>query len=131
MRPSDYQEGRRKRRLATAARLCTLLLASALLVASAPANADDWDGIGFLASVDRFDMVRFSPHAPGYPVYVAALRVAHMLVRDPLAAAYVIAIVSAACAAELAFSTASRLWGAPLASRSRLRCWRRRSRGVQ
>ena len=84
---------------------------AALLAASAPPSADDWDGLGFLASIDRFDMDRFSPHPPGYPVYVAALDMAHAVTRNPLTAAYGVAIVSAVMTAALAFATAKRLWG--------------------
>ena len=64
------------------------------LATSAPAWPDDWDGVGFVESVDRFDMSRFRPHAPGYPVYVAMLRVAHVAVRSPMASCVVVAVVS-------------------------------------
>ena len=45
-----------------------------LLAVSAPPWPDDWDGLGFLASIKKFDMDHFAPHPPGYPVYVALLR---------------------------------------------------------
>lgn len=94
---------------ATKAVLLSVL--AVLLAASAPPSADDWDGLGFLASVHRFDLDRFSPHPPGYPVYVATLKVAHVIARDPLTAAYIVATVSALVTASLAFAAARRLWG--------------------
>ena len=54
----------------------------ALLRASAPRWPDDWDGIGFVESIADFDLARFQPHPPGYPVYVALLRLAAVLTRD-------------------------------------------------
>ena len=65
-----------------------------VLFASATPWPDDWDGIGFLESVNRFDLDRFAPHPPGYPVYVALLNVAALLVRDPMRAAIVVAVTS-------------------------------------
>ena len=53
------------------------------LVAPWPA---DWDAVGFVAAVTRFDLARFAPHAPGYPVYVLAARLAHLVARDPVRA---------------------------------------------
>ena len=48
---------------------------------------DDYDSIGFVASITDFDMARLQPHFPGYPVYVALLRLMHLVVADPLTAA--------------------------------------------
>lgn len=93
--------------------LFALVVLSALLAWSAPLSPDDWDGLGFIAAVDHFDLSRFAPHPPGYPVYVAALRAAHFLIRDPLAAAYAVSIASAAASATLAFLTARRLRAGP------------------
>jgi hypothetical protein len=68
------------------------------LAMSAPAWPDDWDGIGFLESVRDFDLARFRPHPPGYPVYVALLRVVDFVVRDPMRACVVVAAGSGAAA---------------------------------
>ncbi|HEY8075672.1 MAG TPA: DUF2723 domain-containing protein [Labilithrix sp.] len=84
------------------------LLCAALLAASAPPWADDWDGLGFLASVDCFDIAHFAPHPPGYPVYVAALRVAHVFARDARVAAYAVAIASALVSALALWAAAER-----------------------
>lgn len=69
---------------------------AACLFASAPRWPDDWDGIGFLQSVEHFDLDRFAPHPPGYPVYVALLKIAACLVGDPMRAATLVAALSGA-----------------------------------
>jgi hypothetical protein len=66
-----------------------LALAAACAVSFAP-WPDDWDGLGFLASIRRFDMASFSPHPPGYPVYVLLLKLAAMLTSTPIGAARVV-----------------------------------------
>jgi hypothetical protein len=82
-----------------------------LLAASAPPWPDDWDGLGFLASANTFDMAHFAPHPPGYPVYVALLRLFHLVLRDPRVAAYAISIASGVATALLADAAATRAWG--------------------
>src|SRR5262249_11072647 len=84
---------------------------AALLALSAPAWPDDWDGLGFVAAVKRFDMDRFAPHAPGYPVYVAMLKVAAIVVRDPVRAAVAVAVLCGAGAAAFAYGAAARAFG--------------------
>jgi hypothetical protein len=78
----------------------TLLFAAALVgvlsFALAPPWPDDWDGLGFLASIRRFDLDAFAPHPPGYPVYVALLRVGSLVFADPMNAAKAVAAISAA-----------------------------------
>lgn len=71
-----------------------------LLALSAPPWPDDWDGLGFVASIDRFDLARFSPHPPGYPVYVALLRLASRF-GGHVAAANAVAVVSGVTAVAL------------------------------
>lgn len=34
----------------------------------------DWDELLFARAIHNFDLLSFSPHAPGYPVYVAFAR---------------------------------------------------------
>jgi hypothetical protein len=84
---------------------------AALLALSAPAWPDDWDGLGFVAAVTRFDMDVFAPHAPGYPVYVGMLKIAAIVVRDPVRAAIAVAALSGAGAAAFAYGAASRAFG--------------------
>jgi hypothetical protein len=95
----------------TAPRFLALAAYATLLFAAAPAWPDDWDGIGFVASVHDFDLARFHPHAPGYPVYVALLRAAAVLARDPIRACAVIAAASGALTMAFAWGAARRLAG--------------------
>jgi hypothetical protein len=84
---------------------------AALLVASAPAWPDDWDGVGFVESVRDFDLAAFRPHPPGYPVYVAFLRFAFAVTRDAMRAGVVLAAASGVIAASLAWGAARRVAG--------------------
>ncbi|HLK38522.1 MAG TPA: glycosyltransferase family 39 protein [Polyangiaceae bacterium] len=81
------------------------------LAASAPAWPDDWDGVGFVESIEGFDMGRFRPHAPGYPVYVAMLRVAHVAARSPMGACVLVALASGVVAATFVWCAGRRLAG--------------------
>jgi hypothetical protein len=82
-----------------------------LLWAAAPPWPDDWDGIGFLESVSDFDLARFHPHPPGYPVYVALLRVAAMFVRDRMHACDAVAVTGGVAASALAWDAVRRTLG--------------------
>jgi hypothetical protein len=84
---------------------------AALLWATAPAWPDDWDGVGFVESVRAFDLARFQPHPPGYPVYVALLRVAAVVTRDPMRACVLVAVASGSATAAFAWSAARRALG--------------------
>jgi Dolichyl-phosphate-mannose-protein mannosyltransferase len=94
-------------------RLALLALAAyvALLAATAPAWPDDWDGVGFLESVRDFDMARFHPHAPGYPVYVALLRLAFAVTREPMRACVLVAVASGGLVAVFVWAAAERWAG--------------------
>lgn len=83
----------------------------ALLWAEAPAWPDDWDGVGFVASVRDFDLARFHPHPPGYPVYVAMLRAAQLLTRDPMRACVLVAAASGVLSIGLSVDAARRRLG--------------------
>ena len=76
-----------------------LLLAVAVAYAvvlfiASPAWPDDWDGIGFVESMRGFDLASFRPHAPGYPVYVALLRLAAIALGPSVTAAALVAAVA-------------------------------------
>jgi hypothetical protein len=96
-----------------AAILVILLAALFVLLraASTPPWPDDWDGIGFVESVTRFDLDHFVPHPPGYPVYVALLRLAALGVPRPQLAANLVAIQCGVAATLFAFLAASRALG--------------------
>ena len=84
---------------------------AALLFLTAPAWPDDWDGVGFLESVQHFDLARFQPHPPGYPVYVALLRVADLVARVPMRACVLVAVVSGVVALAFTWSAARSVVG--------------------
>ena len=84
---------------------------AALLFATAPPWPDDWDGVGFVESVRDFDLARFRPHPPGYPVYVALLRVAAAITGDPSRAGALVAVASGVVAIALAWDAARRFAG--------------------
>lgn len=84
---------------------------AALLFASSPPWPDDWDGVGFVESVRDFDLARFHPHPPGYPVYVALLRAAAVVARDPMRACALVAALSGAVAVAFTWLSARRLAG--------------------
>src|SRR5690242_10976065 len=57
---------------------------------------DDYDSIGFVLSLDHFDLATLRPHFPGYPVYVVLGKIMHTLVSPLLAAQLVSALAAAA-----------------------------------
>ncbi len=65
--------------------------------------AEDWDGLGFVSSVTTYDLAAFSPHPPGYPVYVLMLRAAAFLVGDAALGGALVSAVSAAICAYCTF----------------------------
>jgi hypothetical protein len=96
--------------------LVALAAYGALLVASAPAWPDDWDGVGFIESVRDFDLGAFHPHPPGYPVYVALLRLAFVVTRDAMRAGVVVAAASGIVAASF-------VWGAARSAAGERAAW--------
>ncbi len=46
----------------------------------------DWDAVSFVDAVARFDLASFSPHPPGYPVYVLASRAFALFAPDAVRA---------------------------------------------
>jgi hypothetical protein len=84
---------------------------AALLFATAPPWPDDWDGVGFVESVTDFDMARLRPHPPGYPVYVALLRAAAAIVRDPVRACALVAVASGVVSIAFVWDAARRCAG--------------------
>jgi hypothetical protein len=87
-------------------------LLAVLLAASAPEWPDDWDGLGLVAAVTRFDLERFAPHAPGYPVWVAAAKALAAVLRSPFAAATAVSVLAGVGTFALVRDGASRAFGA-------------------
>lgn len=73
---------------------------------------DDYDAIGFVLALTDFDLAKFQPHFPGYPVYVALGRLAAPCFTDPLDAAELVSAGAAAVTAAGLFSLGARL-GSP------------------
>lgn len=94
------------------ARAAALGAYAALLTLTAPAWPDDWDGIGFVESVRHFDMTRFQPHPPGYPVYVALLRLASLIAREPMRSCVVVAVCSGVVAVAFTWAAVEKMAGA-------------------
>ncbi len=82
-----------------------------LLTISAPSWPDDWDGLGFVAAVTRFDLDRFAPHPPGYPVWVAVAKSLALVLRSPLVAATAVSVLSGVGVAALVKDAVSRTFG--------------------
>ncbi len=116
----------RPRALACAGALGVSLVV--LLARVVPAWPEDWDGVGFLLAVKTFSLERFTPHPPGYPVYVATLRAVAALGATPLLAAEIVSVGAGLGAVVLAFRAsrspraslllAAAVIGTPLALRS-------------
>ncbi len=62
---------------------------------------DDYDSIGFVLALDHFDVAKLQPHFPGYPVYVALGKLAHLMMPALTAAQLVSALASSATAVAL------------------------------
>lgn len=58
-----------------------------------PWFADGYDGIGFVLAIADFDLARFQPHPPGFPVFVLLGRALHALL--PITPSVAVASVSA------------------------------------
>ena len=81
-----------------------MVLAASLLVGVARWLArarvpDDYDSIGFVRALTKFDLARLQPHFPGYPVYVALGDLGAAAGLAPLAAATLISALAAAATA--------------------------------
>jgi len=65
--------------------------------------ADGYDGVGFVLAIERFDLARFAPQPPGYPLFVLAGRGLHGLgLRPALALATANALLLSAGLGALA-----------------------------
>jgi hypothetical protein len=92
--------------------LAASVVSFVVFLVAAPPWPDDWDGLGFLASIHRFDLDAFAPHPPGYPVYVALLKVASLVTPSPMAAAEAVAALSGAATVALLAGAFRRFSGA-------------------
>jgi hypothetical protein len=65
--------------------LLTLLCLGSRLIVFAPV-LEGWDSVDFALALDHYDIKRYQPHFPGYPVYIFLSWLCHVLVRDPVTA---------------------------------------------
>lgn len=59
-----------------------------------PASLEDLDSINFALGVRRFDVAHHQPHPPGYPVYIAVAKAAHMAVPSEAKALALVSLVA-------------------------------------
>lgn len=73
----------------------TFALARVLLM---PHYIEDYDGIYFVAALERYSVTALSPHFPGYPVLVWLGSALNLLTRDPVLALHLISSLATALA---------------------------------
>src|SRR5947209_12923258 len=69
----------------------------------------DHDSIQFALGVEKYDLAAHHPHPPGYPLYIAALKVLAMLGVDSLHGMVALSILAAALGAGLIVPLTARL----------------------
>jgi 4-amino-4-deoxy-L-arabinose transferase-like glycosyltransferase len=72
---------------------------------------DDYDSIGFVRGLARFDLAELRPHFPGYPVYIALGKIGVAAGMAPLAAATLISAIAAAATAAAVWRLACTMLG--------------------
>ena len=99
------------------ARLYVLLISLASLLVAAlrwftrARVADDYDSMNFLLGMSRYDLSKFQPQFPGYPVFMALGTALHRLGLAPLTAAVAISCLAAGASTLGLASIAWRLAG--------------------
>jgi len=58
-----------------------------------PTAPESWDGVAFVEAVQHFDLAKFRPHPPGYPLFVALGKVSALVVGSPLHAVVAVSFV--------------------------------------
>ena len=62
---------------------------------------DDWDSVNFTFALDDFDVLHHQPHPPGYPIYVAAGKLAYRVIADHAAALTLVSALAGAAIASM------------------------------
>lgn len=89
-----------------------LAAAAAAVVTRVPFAARrlwDHDSVQFALGVEKYDLAAHHPHPPGYPLYIAVLKVLAMLGVDPLHGMVALSILAAALGAGLIVPLTARL----------------------
>src|SRR5206468_1856156 len=66
-----------------------------------PASLEDLDSINFALGVRDFDVTRHQPHPPGYPVFIFAAKIVHVMVPSE---AHALALLGILCGGFAAFA---------------------------
>ncbi len=93
-------------------RRVALAAAAAAIVTRVPFAARrlwDHDSVQFALGVERYDLAAHHPHPPGYPLYIAVLKVLAMLGVDSLHGMVALSILAAALGAALIVPLTARL----------------------
>jgi hypothetical protein len=93
-------------------RLLALGAAATAVVTRVPFAARrlwDHDSVQFALGVERYDLAAHHPHPPGYPLYIAALKLLAMLGVDSLHGMVALSILAAALGAGLTVPLTARL----------------------
>src|SRR5262249_49092505 len=61
-----------------------------------PASLEDLDSINFALGMRRYDIAHHQPHPPGYPVFIAAAKLARLALPSEAAALGAVSVVSGA-----------------------------------
>ncbi|HLX08209.1 MAG TPA: DUF2723 domain-containing protein [Thermoanaerobaculia bacterium] len=121
------QEAAPHRRVAAAApaalrqRLMALAAAVAAVVTRVPFAAQrlwDHDSVQFALGVERYDLAAHHPHPPGYPLYIAILKLLAAAGIDALHGMVALSIAAAALGAALIVPLTARLASAVAAARA-------------
>jgi hypothetical protein len=76
---------------------------------------DDYDSVNFAFALDDFDVTRQQPHAPGYPIYVAAGKLVHLVIGDHAAALTLVSSLAGGAVAAMFYILARRQLNWPVA----------------
>jgi hypothetical protein len=97
-------------------RQVALVAAAAAVVTRVPFAARrlwDHDSVQFALGVEKYDLAAHHPHPPGYPLYIAVLKLLAMLGVDSLHGMVALSILAAALGAGLIVPLTARLASAP------------------
>ena len=76
---------------------------------------DDFDSVNFALALDEFDVTQHQPHPPGYPIYVAAGKLVHLVIGDHAAALTLVSSLAGGAVAAMFYILARRQLNWPLA----------------
>jgi Protein of unknown function (DUF2723) len=74
-----------------------------------------WDAVQFALALERYDLLAHQPHPPGYILYVAAARIADVVIGDATASLVWLSIIASGAAIFFVYRLAWMLYGRPAA----------------